>query len=172
MDLHNELRTKYMKTGADTIAAWIGDDEDRFAQLMDIYVHGTKAEIQRSAWAMDMVAQKFPGLAAKHIDTIVQRMEQPKLHDAVRRHGARILMMIDMPERIHASVMNLCFDLLADPKQAIAVRCLAMDVLAKLAITYPELKPELIALMENEEQPSAGFISRRNLVMAKLKKIS
>jgi len=59
---------------------------------------------------------------------------------------------------------------LENKKEPIAIRVFAMTVLANLADTYPEIKGELIAVIEDQmPYGSAGFISRGKKILKKLK---
>lgn len=172
MDLREEILKEQSKTQWEHIAAWIGDDRKRFKALVDLFLHDEYRVVQRSSNIISKVGDKHPGLIKPHIDAMVQRMTEPGIPVSVKRNVVRLLQTIPPPERLHGEVMNICFDLLADVRETIAVRCFSMTVLANLAKIYPDLKNELIALIEDEQAPSAGFVSRRNKVLKELRAIS
>jgi hypothetical protein len=72
-----------------------------------------------------------------------------------------MLQFIEIPKSLHGEVANTCFDYLHDRKEAIAVRAFSMTVLANIAKTSPDLKRELILLLEDIlPYGSAGLVSR------------
>jgi hypothetical protein len=92
------------------------------------------------------------------------------LHDAVIRNTFRTLQNLDVPEEIEGLAFEKAYDFLANPQNAIAIRVFAMSVCGNIARKYPELKEELIPLIE-EQLPygSAGFINRGMKVLKALK---
>jgi hypothetical protein len=67
---------------------------------------------------------------------------------------------------------NICFGYLSDPKEPIAVRVFSMTVLANMAKENPELKNEIIPIIEDQLPfGSAGFRSRGTKVLKILKSL-
>jgi hypothetical protein len=97
-------------------------------------------------------------------------MSEPGVPVAVKRNVVRILQFVDIPEDLHGEVMNICFELLGDLRETIAVRVFSMTVLARLAEIYPDIRQELRIIIEDElsHQPSAGFKSRAKKILAAL----
>ena len=103
------------------------------------------------------------------MERMVQRLTEPGVPVAVKRNVVRILQNAEIHEDLHGAVMNTCFELLADPKEAIAVRCFSMTVLDNLSKSYPEIRQELIAIIEDqlEHEPTAGFRARAKKILRK-----
>jgi hypothetical protein len=74
---------------------------------------------------------------------------------------------MDIPEPHHGVVMNSCFDFLADPQETIAVRCFSMSVLDNLSKIYPEIRQELVAILEDglANEATAGFRARAKKIL-------
>lgn len=73
----------------------------------------------------------------------------------------RILQFIELPGNLQGRISNLCYDLLNNNAEPIAVRVFAMSVLARLAKEWPELSNELLPVIErNLPYASPAFISR------------
>jgi hypothetical protein len=94
-------------------------------------------------------------------------MEHPNIPTAVKRNVLRILQFLPLPEDLHGQLMNICFPLLEDPKEQIAIRVFAMTVLSRLVALYPDIKGELRAIIEDAltHDPSPGFRSRSRIVL-------
>ncbi len=75
---------------------------------------------------------------------------------------SRILEGTELPEVMHSELMNICFDAIADPAEAIAVRAISLGILARLAAFYPEIKNEIRLIIDDvmSQAPSAAFRSR------------
>lgn len=169
-DLREEILKEHSKANAVRIVEWIGADAARFKQLMQLFLKEEYRVVQRAAHIVSIVAEKRKNLLVPYLTVMVQRMQEPGLPVAVKRNVVRILQHMDIPEALHGDVMNTCFDLLADPKETIAVRAFSMTILANLAVHYPEIKQELRAVIEDglEHDPSPGFRSRGNKILNRL----
>jgi hypothetical protein len=82
-----------------------------------------------------------------------------------------MLQFIDIPKKHQGVIADICFKSLIDKKEPIAIRVFSMTVIANLAAKIPELKNELIPIIE-EQLPyaSAGFVSRGKKVLKELKR--
>lgn len=173
MDLFTEILKEHSRAQSEKIAKWIGNDAKRFSQLMDHFLKGDDKIAQRAAWILSVVTEKHPALTIPYISKMVTRAKQPGIHNAVKRNVVRVLQIIDMPGEIHGDVMNLCFDMLADVNEPVAVRCFSMTVLVRLAALYPDIKQELKSIIEDalELEASAGIKSRAKKTLTALTKL-
>lgn len=169
MDIRDELLHIRGKEHVLEIVAWVGKDKKRLALLMHIFLHDEYRASQQAGWPLGDIGKNHPQLIAPYLQEMIDRMLQPDVHRSVKRNVVRILQFMDIPEEHQGNVMNICFDLLADPKEAIAVRVFSMTVLDNLSKQYPEIRQELKTIIEDEMQhePSAAFISRAKKILAR-----
>lgn len=162
MDLRGAILQEHSKAQSLKIVAWVGSDKSRFRALLDLFLQGEYRVVQRSAGMVSKIADIHPELIMPHLEVIVKKMSEPGVHVAVKRNVIRLLQGIEIPEKLHAVVMNSCFELLADPKETIAVRVFSMTVLSNLSKSYPDIRQELKAIVYDimEQEASAGFKSR------------
>jgi len=154
------------------IAVWVGESEKRFKELLELFLYDSYRVSQRSAWVVSFVAEKHPKLIQNNIQALVNRLFDEGLPVAVKRNVIRVLQFIHVPKNLQAKVMNLCFDFLSDPKETIAVRVFSMTVLANLAKVYPEIKNEIIQVIEaGSKNSSAGYKARQRKVLKILEQI-
>ena len=167
MNLREEILKEHSKVQTTKIANWIGDDEKRFAALVDLFLHDEYRVVQRAAWIVSVVAEDQPELLAPHLNAMIKRMQQEGLPTAVKRNVVRVLQHVKIPKKLHGPVMNTCFEFLSDPKETIAVRCFSMTVLANLSKDYPEIRTELRTLIEEvlRQKASAGMRVRARDVL-------
>jgi hypothetical protein len=167
MDLRAELLNNQSKEDAAKIVAWVGKDKARLKQLVDIFLHDEYRASQCAGWPLGDVGKIYPELFEPYIPEMLKRMNEPGVHGSVKRNVVRILQYVDVPEKHQGIVMNACFELLADPKEAIAVRVFSMTVLDNLSKVYPDIRQELLAIIKDEleHEPSAAFRSRAEKVL-------
>ncbi len=171
MNIRAELLAEHSRDQAEKIANWIGNKPERFATFIGLFLHDEYRVVQRAAWVLSVVAEKHYELARPLLPQMIAKMQEPGVHVAVKRNVVRILQFLEIPEELHGDVMNVCFDMLADPKETIAVRAFSMTVLTNLAKHYPDIKHELIAIIEDqlEQGASAGIIARSKKLLKELR---
>jgi hypothetical protein len=167
MDLRNAILKENTKAQAIKITNWVDNDKDRFALLIDLFLHDEYRVVQRAAWIVSMVANKYPELLTPHLPAMIKRMHKEGLPTAVKRNVVRILQNVKIPGKLQGPVMDACFQFLSDPKETIAVRCFSMTVLANLAKDYSEIKGELKIAIEEvlRQKARAGLRARAKKVL-------
>ncbi len=167
MDLRAEISQEHSKQQTEHIAAWIGGDKKRLAKLMDIFFGDDRELYRRAGWILCYVNDDHPELMQPYLAAMVRKMNEPGMHVAVKRHVIRMLQTQQIPESLQGEVMTVCFDFLADPKETVAVRCFSMSVLDNLSKDYPEIRQELVAILQDqmEQETTAGFRSRAKKIL-------
>ena len=143
MDIRQALMTEHSKQQTMAIVEFIGDDPQRFAELMKLFFAGEYRLTQRAAWPMNYCAERHPKLIRPYLPKLLDCLEREDMHDAVRRNVVRLLQYIEIPKRLTGKVYSHCVDLLDDIEQPIAVRVFAMTVAARIAQSEPDLLNEL-----------------------------
>ncbi|MBS1557091.1 MAG: hypothetical protein JST69_00070 [Bacteroidetes bacterium] len=168
-DLSKELLKEYSKKQCIRIVQYVGNDADRLAELVNVFLGGPYRITQRAAWPLSYCVQKHPELIIPHLKTILKFTGQEGAPDAVKRNVMRFLQFMSIPKKYQGATLNLCLRFLSNKKEAVAVRVFAMTVLANLSKELPELKNELIPLIEDEmPYASAGFRSRGKRLLKEL----
>ena len=171
MNLLNKLLKEYSKAQTSKIVTYVGNDPDRFAKLVKVFLEGSYRVTQRAAWPLSDCVCNHPTLVKPHLNKILKYLDKPHIHDAAKRNTVRLLQFIDVPKALQGKTANICFEYLSSPKEPIAVKVFAMTVLANIAKENPELKNEIIPLIEDQlPYGSAGFRSRGIKVLNELKK--
>ena len=169
MNLRNEILKEHSQRHLSHIISWIGSDAKRFAQLMDIFLTGEYRVVQRSSWVVSMCAERHPELTAPWLAQLIARAHDGTVHAAVQRNVVRLLQFVDIPKRLQGAAVNLCFGFLSAVESPVAVKVFSMTVLAKLAEHEPDLKNEIIPLIEQMLlYGSAGIQSRAKKVLRRL----
>ena len=169
MNLEIELLKAHSKPQATRIQRYVGDDPDRFAQLIAVFLKGQYQITQRAAWPISLCVEQHPDLVKPHLKVLVKNLSTPGIHDAVKRNTMRLLQFVTIPKSLQGLAAEYCFRYLQDSTEPIAVRVFAMTVLASIAMEQPELKKELKLILEDQlPYGSAGFVSRARKTLKQL----
>ena len=171
MNLKGAILKEHSKRQCHKVVTYVGASPARFSQLVEVFLSGPYRITQRAAWPLSVCIENNPQLIAPHLKKILDYTLKPGVHDAVKRNVVRLLQFIDIPVRLQGQVAAICFQFFSNKKEPVAVRVFSMTVLSHLAKKLPELKNELIPLIEDQmPYGSAGFISRGRKVLKELKK--
>lgn len=169
MNLRQEIVKEHSKAQCTKIVQWVGSNQQRFDELFRLFLHDEYRVVQRAAWPLSYCVIAHPSFISKHWKKLLGNLKKPNLHDAVKRNSIRLMEDIDIPEKYHGEVMHICFGYLESPTEPLAVKCFSMTVLANLAKEYPEIKPELKLIIEDQlPHQTAGFKSRAKKVLKEL----
>lgn len=170
MNLVEEILREHSKKQKDKIVSYVGHDPKRFAELVHVFLKGPYRVTQRAAWPLSYCIERYPDLLKPHFRKILVQLGKKNIHDSVKRNTLRMLQFVRVPKAHQGITTDLCLAFLADAKEPVAIRVFAMTVLANIAKEVPELKNELIPLIEDQmPYASAGFISRGGKVLKQLK---
>lgn len=150
MNLKEAILKEHSKEQCATIVAWIGKSQKRFDELFSLFLNAEARIVQRSAWPVSYCVEAYPSLINKHFAGLIKKLEEPGIHDAVKRNSVRLLQHVNVPEEWQGPIMNICFDYLTTPGEAVAIKAFSMTVLANLAKDYPEIIPELKLVIEEQ----------------------
>ena len=145
--------------------------DSHFNRLLELALHEKDPVAWRACWVLDGSDEKRPGLAHKHISGIVQAL--PVLESkGTLRSLLRLLTRYDIPEEEQGLLIDLCFNYLVSEQYPVAVKAHAMQIIYHHVLLYPELKDELIAVIEDQmENNSAGFKARGNILIKQMEKL-
>ncbi|MEO6542059.1 MAG: hypothetical protein ABIN74_13735 [Ferruginibacter sp.] len=172
MKLKEEILKEHSKAQCTKIVNWIGSDQKRFDALFYLFLNDEYRVVQRAAWPVSNCVMAHPEFIYKHWSKLITNLKKPGLHNAVKRNSIRLMQDIEIPEKYHGEVMNICFEYMEAPTEALAVKVFSMSVLGKLAKKYPEIKTELRLLIEDQlPHQTAGFKSRGKKILQQLQKL-
>ncbi len=166
MNIREALLEVHSKAQATKIADYVGDDPNRFAELMKQLLGPVYRLSQRAAWPVSYCIERHPELVKPYFNVLIKQLERDDAHVAVKRNVARLFQFVDIPKRYQGRVFDACYNLLADPAEPVAVRVFSMTVAANLAKNEPELLDELrLVATKYPQAATAGFRSRARRVL-------
>jgi hypothetical protein len=142
MDLAAAILEDHSRARTNAIAAWVGRDARRFAQLFALVKTGTPRLRQCAAWSMTRCLQHHPDLITPWMEDALDLAVDPSAHPAVRRNIYQALQTAPWPDSVHDRLFQLASGAVTMPDEAAAVKAYAITLLKRLTTLYPELLPE------------------------------
>ena len=143
---------------------------DLFSLLMNITLNAPEQKTWRAAYLVDKIHDDFPELILPYLDRMVAKLPEEK-NLSKKRHLLKLISMNAVPEKHFSFLLDFCMETMASDEPP-AVRVHAMQILFNISEKEPELKPEILALIEHEMEyhATAGILSRGKKIAKKLQK--
>jgi hypothetical protein len=166
MNLRKTILEEHSKAQCTKIVKWVSRSQKRFDELFNLFLNDEDIVKQRAAWPISYIVIAHPELIQKHFGKLIKNLRKPNLHDSVKRNSVRFLQHIDIPERFHGDVMDICFNYISSPSEAVAIKCFSLTVLKNLSEKYPDIKNELKLIIEERwNQETAAFRARAKKIL-------
>lgn len=149
----------------------IGNHPDFFSVLMDIALYDTEQKSWRAAYLADKIHDNYPELLLPFIEPMIVQLRTEK-NTSKKRHFLKLLSMNEIPEQHYGFLVDYCIEALTSAKEPPAVRVHTMQILYNISEKEPELKPEILAIIDHEMEyhATAGILSRGSKIAKKLRK--
>jgi len=172
MDIEKQLSRETSRRNWDKVIAHVGEDQERFADLFNIFLKGESNAILGASQAIGSISEKQPRLIQPYANDLVGYLKSDPI-DAVKRNTMRIFQFIDIPEEVEGDLFDIAMNYLKSIEVAITIKAFSMTALRKICAKYPELAHEVIFQIEIlvKEQVSAGLTNRGEHELIKLNKI-
>jgi len=168
VNLEKELLKKQTLTQCNRIVKYIGRNEILFKDLVKLFFKGEYRLTQHAAWPLSYCIRQHPFLAKPYLKKFVDQLTDQQAHPAARRNIVRLFQFIEIPKRFHGRLMNICFQFINTPGEAIAVKAFSLRILEKLSGTYPEILPELKTIINARWAfETAAYRSRAGRILEK-----
>jgi hypothetical protein len=149
----------------------LAGSETKFRELLNHCLSDIDPVSWRAAWIVDGAAEKNPEIATAHISTIVNRLPDLKSSGTIRSL-LRLLCRYEIDEGDQGILIDLCFSYMVSELYPVAVKVHAMQIIYNHTLIYPELKDELITVIEDQvSNNSVGFLSRGRRIIKQLEKL-
>lgn len=146
----------------------VGQSEEKFQTLLELTLHEKDPLAWRAAWILDGSDEQHPGLASGSVSTIIRRLPQLESKGALRSL-LRLLCRYDIAEDDQGMLVDLCFSYMVSELYPVAVKVHAMQIIYMHTLIYPELKDELVTVIEDQvANNSVGFKSRGMRIIRQL----
>lgn len=168
MQLREQILSEHSKANCDAIVQWVGSSQQRFDELFNLFLGNEYRVVQRAAWPVSYCVEAHPLLIKKHFARLIKKLQQPQLHNAVKRNSVRLLQNVSIPKKYQGAIMDICFGYVASPQEAVATKAFSLTVLGNLAKQYPEIIPEVKLLIEDQlPHQTPAFVVRAKQFLKK-----
>lgn len=172
MNIEQQLLVAHSRANADLVLNYVLAEKSRVPDLMAVFLEGEYRVVQRSAMVVGDLGRLKPGwLQPWHARMIAAASGET--HDSVRRNVMRYFSELPIEaigDEDEGYLVDLAFRLTADHEAAVAIRVFAMQIVANYVSRYPELRDELVGIIEFTiaEGTTPGFRSRGRKIMSSL----
>jgi hypothetical protein len=171
MDIRSLLTNLPSRVEKEIYISGVGGSEAQFSSLLELVFTEKDPVSWRAAWVLDGSDEQYPGLAIRHISTIIQQLPDLESHGSLRSL-LRMLCRHEIPEEDQGLLIDLCFSYMTSELYPVAVKVHAMQIIYNHALLYPELKEELRTVIEDQmENNSVGFSSRGRRILRQMEQL-
>ncbi len=117
MNLREEILKEHSKAQCNKIVQWIGNDQNRFDKLFELFLNDEYRITQRAAWPLSYSAIAHPEFVNNHLSGLLNNLKKAGLHNAIKRNSVRLLQHINVPKKFHGELMEICFRYVESPTE-------------------------------------------------------
>lgn len=128
----------------------------------------------RAAWVLGYLSPLGNEAFSEYLDFLLLSLEKQNNHPTITRSITRLFQELNLPEKHHARLINISFDILTSEKQELAQRANSMTILYNYSKKYPDIQVELKLVIQEilEYKKEASIQSRGKKVLQQLRKNS
>lgn len=172
MNIEEAILKEHSKEQAERITNFSCSSKKHFEELMNCFLSKNSCLAQRAAYSVGKAVDENREMLIPYIPVLVAQLSRTDVHGAVIRNSLRILQEVDIPEKYHGEVMNICFQYIEDPSTAIAFKAFSLTILHRLSKIYPDLKNELKCIIEDRwDTETPAFKSRARKILKGMAKL-
>lgn len=167
MNFKLQLKAEISKRNTDYIVSIIDGSPKRFEMLWKTMITSDTPVPHRASWAITTCFDRWPELLQPYLEEMIDFIPESN-HTGIKRCLLRILALSEIPDSRMGNLLNLCFEYL-ETDMPVAVKVHAMQIIYNISQAEPDIKTELIAIIE-EQMPkqSVGFENRGRKLLKKL----
>jgi hypothetical protein len=171
-NLREQILKEHSKAQCRVIVNWVGASQQRFDELFNLFLTDEYRVVQRAAWPVRNCVIIHAHFITKHWISFIKNLQKPNIHNAVKRNSICLLQEVVIPKKYQGQIMDICFQYLQSPTEAVSVKAFSLTVLSNLAKQYPEIIPEIKLLIEEQlGRQTAAFKSRAKMFLKEVEKL-
>lgn len=140
-------------------------------ELMKVAIYSEHPNSWRAIYLADKLHDQHPELIEPYIPEMIDRLKSEQ-HHGKKRHMLKLISMKEIAEEHSGFLMDFCLNTFTSAKEPIANRVHAMQILYNISENEPEIKPEILEIIQQEIEfhPTPGIRSRGSKLIKKLQK--
>lgn len=168
----SEILTDSSKALVEQGARLCENNPEFYRSLLDLALAQQGVKSQRASRIVCKSIIRRPDLFGSYLDEILNSIENIE-DESIKFNFLNIFTLCDLPEDEDklGLLTKICFDAVEANVQRIAIKVYAIEILKRISKHYPEMKSELIYLMEiYKMDASPAFVCRAEKIISELKK--
>ena len=149
----------------------ISTNHEFYSLLMEIALYYGNQKSWRAAYMADKINDINPELLQPFLTEMIEQVKIEK-NDGKKRHFLKLISLNELPTEQQGVMLDFCMKTFTSAKETLAVRVHAMQILYNISEKEPDLKQEILAIIEHEMEnhSSPGIVSRGKKLVWKLRK--
>ncbi len=139
------------KTVVLKLATEVGLDHSLYLHLLKLIEKGETTPAMKASWILSTVSEVNPTFASKNATKIIKLLQSATI-GGVQRELLKTLYEIPLKNDQQGQFIDISFRLLSEPKSDVGVKYYCAGILEKAAKQFPELKNELITLLQSQQE--------------------
>ena len=138
--------------------------------LIEIAFYDENPKSWRAAYLVDKINDNYSELLRPFMNEMIEQLKVER-NESKKRHFLKLISLNELPIEQLGFLTDFCIDVFTSDKEPVAVRVHAMQVLFNISEVQPDLKPEILLIVEHEMENhfSAGILSRGRKIAQKLR---
>jgi len=161
VNIEQALNDEHSKAQTMRIINYIGTNQKRFDELIQIFLKSDYRICQRAAWTLTHFHDESLKLFDKHHEALISMLDRTDVHDAIYRNVFRLYVDLVIPEDYEGLIYDRALKFATILKYPVAIRANAIHVAANVAFNYPELKEEIFFVLEELELETSAAMKGR-----------
>jgi len=168
--LTEQLNAELSLANTQLVVHYIENDQEKFDLLMTCVKSSDARTASRAAWVMEKLALKYPYLLTPYLDDLIALLPHMK-GDGLKRNVLKMLTLYPVNEEKLGFLYDYAAEVLLSSKERVAAKVHAMQLMYQITALEPDLKPELMAMIESQyDTSSPGYKNRAGKLLKKLSK--
>ena len=164
MDIRAQLLSELSRTNIDYTIHALGNDPARFKELINFIISEPDPIPMRASWVVEGITVSYPEMILPYMGVLIRNLRKYS-HQGTCRNLLKIFSRMEISEKYHGILLDICFDWLVVESRTVAEKVYAMQIIANHLKYYPELKSEFYEILDDQiPKNSPGFEARARLI--------
>jgi len=169
MDIKTQLLSELSRANIEFTIHVLGNNPENFKILINYIIAEPDPLPMRASWVVEGITIKYPEMIFPYFGILIRNLRKFS-HPGTRRNLLKIFSRIDIPEKYHGILLDICFDWLSSEDRTVAEKVFAMQIIANHLKFYPELSNEFFEVIYDQlPKNSPAFSARVSQIKKQLK---
>ncbi len=171
MDFITQLKAETSRRNIDLVVQAVMEHPEEFDNLYQLIYSDIPRIPNIAAWALEKCVEQNPAFLAPYIHEVIDFLPQIR-YSGLRRSLTKSLTFCEIPEERLGELLDICLGWLQDPKIKTAVKIYSMQILLDIARKEPDIRFELIPVIESQlDYNTVGFENRGKKTIKALRQL-